>query len=169
MSDSDYRAILNRALSEFQRAVREIRENEVKVAKLRQFINAGMNMLADDERAFFRAELDALASDENIRSVGLKEAIIRILAAQPRNWFSSAEVRDHLLESGFDFTAYKANPLASVCTTLKRMNSKEVETHTIEGVLAFRWQKTPREVLREQQQRLREENRCIEGEHHRGT
>ena len=90
MSDSDYRAILNRALSEFQRAVREIRENEVKVAKLRQFINAGMNMLADDERAFFRAELDALASDENIRSVGLKEAIIRILAAQPRNWFFSA-------------------------------------------------------------------------------
>jgi hypothetical protein len=139
MNDDDYKNILDEAVAKLTAKLRQERELEAEVAKLKQFIHATVNMLPDDERAFFIAKLNELAYDEEKRSIGLKEAIIRIVSSQPKRAFTATQVRDKLLESNFDFSNYTANPLASVSTTLKRMTNREVEAMTVEDVAAYRW------------------------------
>jgi hypothetical protein len=139
MNDTDYKAVLDTSLEQLGTALQRGRELEVEIDKLKQFIYATMNMLPDEDRACFLTKLDQLAFDEDIRSVGLKEAIVRILSGQPKKWFTATHMRDALLESGFDFRNYTANPLASISTTLKRMKTNEVENATNEGVAAYRW------------------------------
>jgi hypothetical protein len=139
LRDSDYKSILDGALAKLTVAMRQKSEAEVEISKLRHFIHATMDMLSDEERAFFRVELEQFDFDEEKRSIGLKQAITRILVAQPKEWFTVTQVRDRLLESGFDFRHYIANPLSSVSTTLKRMKPEMVETTTIDHVTAYRW------------------------------
>jgi hypothetical protein len=43
------------------------------------------------------------------------------------------EIRDALKRMGFPFENYKANPLASIHTTLKRMVPAEMEVKTLKG------------------------------------
>ena len=89
-------------------------------------------MLPDEERAFFIAKLHEIDSDEETRSIGLKEAISRVLSANPLKAITATQVRDRLLESSFDFSNYTANPLASVSTTLKRMVGREATAIAVE-------------------------------------
>jgi len=46
-------------------------------------------------------------------------------------WLTPVQIRDSLKHMGFPFENYKANPLASIHTTLKRMVPGEVETKTL--------------------------------------
>ncbi len=46
-------------------------------------------------------------------------------------WLTPVEIRDALKRMGFPFENYKANPLASIHTTLKRMVPGELETKTL--------------------------------------
>jgi hypothetical protein len=48
-------------------------------------------------------------------------------------WFTPVEIRDALKRMGFPFENYKANPLASIHTTLKRMVPAEMEVKTLKG------------------------------------
>jgi hypothetical protein len=51
--------------------------------------------------------------------------------AAEKNWLTPVEIRDALKRMGFPFENYKANPLASIHTTLKRMVPAEMETKTL--------------------------------------
>ena len=54
-------------------------------------------------------------------------------------WFTPVEIRDALKRMGFPFENYKANPLASIHTTLKRMVPAEMEVKTLkDGEKAYR-------------------------------
>ena len=54
-------------------------------------------------------------------------------------WFTPVEIRDALKRMGFPFENYKANPLASIHTTLKRMVPAEMEIKTLkDGQKAYR-------------------------------
>ncbi|MBZ5491126.1 MAG: hypothetical protein LAO76_09360 [Acidobacteriia bacterium] len=54
-------------------------------------------------------------------------------------WFTPVEIRDALKRMGFPFEDYKANPLASIHTTLKRMVPAEMEVKTLkDGQKAYR-------------------------------
>jgi hypothetical protein len=54
-------------------------------------------------------------------------------------WFTPIEIRDALKRMGFPFENYKANPLASIHTTLKRMVPAEMEVKTLkDGQKAYR-------------------------------
>jgi len=54
-------------------------------------------------------------------------------------WFTPVEIRDALKRMGFPFENYKANPLASIHTTLKRMVPAEMEVKTLKsGEKAYR-------------------------------
>jgi hypothetical protein len=54
-------------------------------------------------------------------------------------WFTPVEIRDALKQMGFPFENYKANPLASIHTTLKRMVPAEMEVKTLkDGQKAYR-------------------------------
>ena len=105
-------------------------------------MQATLEMLPDAERDGFATLFREALKEKQRQEAGLTEAIRRILQEHKR-WISVSEVRDRLVESGFDFSEYKANPLASISTTLKRMKPDEVETAQFEGVAAYRWIKRP--------------------------
>jgi hypothetical protein len=48
-------------------------------------------------------------------------------------WLTPVEIRDRLKNMGFPFENYKANPLASIHTTLKRMVPGEMEVKTLKS------------------------------------
>ena len=48
-------------------------------------------------------------------------------------WLTPVQIRDRLKDMGFPFENYKANPLASIHTTLKRMVPAEMEVKTLDG------------------------------------
>jgi hypothetical protein len=59
--------------------------------------------------------------------------------AERKEWFTPVEIRDALKRMGFPFEDYKANPLASIHTTLKRMVPAEMEVKTLkDGQKAYR-------------------------------
>jgi hypothetical protein len=138
MNDTDYKAILDDALTKLGLANQRRDAAEVEIAKQKQFILATMNMLSDEERQSFRERLMKAIQRNDVRSLGLTEAIRKILETSGRKWRTVAEVRTLLSESGFDFSEYTASELASVSTTLRRMVPNEAEMTTVEGVTAYR-------------------------------
>jgi len=59
--------------------------------------------------------------------------------SEEKAWFTPVEIRDALKRMGFPFENYKANPLASIHTTLKRMVPAEMEVKTLKsGEKAYR-------------------------------
>ncbi len=59
--------------------------------------------------------------DMEAESAGLQDQIKLVLAEHAGEWMTVADVRDYANDMGFDFRQYKANPLASIKTTLKRL------------------------------------------------
>ena len=148
MNATDYKAILDDAFIKLGLAVQQRDAAEVEIAKQKQFILATMNMVSDEERQSFRERLLEINRQNDARSAGLTGAIRKILEESVRKWRTVAEVCRLLKNSGFDFTSYTANPLASISTTLRRMTPNEVEMTTVEGVTAYRLKKRPRLVER---------------------
>jgi hypothetical protein len=140
MTDQDYKAALNAAMKRFSELCDQRDRIEVEMSKLRQFIHATENMLSDEERANHLAIIAMAMERAESKEVGLTEAIRRILQAETTGaWITVAQVRDRLVNSGFDFSGYMSNPLASVSTTMKRFKPEEIETIETEGVTAYRW------------------------------
>ena len=97
-------------------------------------------MLPDADRETFIKAFDSLAEGLKAKEASLKDAALKILHdAGPEQWLTTAQVRDRLVASGFDFSFYMSNPLASVSTTLRRMKPEEVDTAETEGVAAYRF------------------------------
>ena len=138
MNDTDYKALLNDTLRKMMAVREETERLDIEAAKLRQFFFATLNMLPEDDRGTFIEILREVAEGRNIREGSLKDGIVAILREAAPEYLTVADVRDRLNESGFDFSHYTANPLASVSTTLKRMKPEEVESTSIEGVTAYR-------------------------------
>jgi hypothetical protein len=135
MSNVDFKAVLDESFNEFRQLTTQREELDVKIAKLHQFIRATANMLPDEDRVVFMANVEQLAGD----AVGLTDAIRNTLKATAPKWRTAVDVRDELLASGFDFSRYTSNPLASVHAVLKRMKSSDVESTTNEGDALYRW------------------------------
>ncbi|HET9837389.1 MAG TPA: hypothetical protein VFR84_04080 [Candidatus Angelobacter sp.] len=51
----------------------------------------------------------------------------------PEGWLTPVQIRDRLKDMGFPFENYKANPLASIHTSLKRMVPAEMEVKTLDN------------------------------------
>jgi hypothetical protein len=133
----DFRKLLDEALQKFAVLFKQRGEIDAELLKLRQFIYATTNMLPEEEKGTFQAGLAELAAQMG----GPTEAVREILkfAAQEQTYFAATEVRDHLVKSGFDFSSYNSNPLASVNTILRRFKPGEVETTQRDGAKAYRW------------------------------
>src|SRR6185503_20465481 len=59
--------------------------------------------------------------------------------SEEKDWLPPVEIRDARKRMGFPFENYKANPLASIHTTLKRMVPAEMEVKTLKsGEKAYR-------------------------------
>ncbi|HTZ75415.1 MAG TPA: hypothetical protein VMB47_15945 [Candidatus Aquilonibacter sp.] len=139
MIDMDYEAVLHNTLEKLSNARRAVETLEVEAAKLRQFFFATLNMLPEEKRANYVALLNAATADRDAQNVSLKEAIVGVLRAAQPKYLTVAQVRDRLNDVKFDFNSYASNPLASISTTLKRMQGKEATVADIDGVTAYRW------------------------------
>jgi hypothetical protein len=140
MNDVDYKSIVNDAVLKLGLAVQRRDQAEIEITKLRQLISATVNMLPEQERAAFDRQIDEVLKADKAKSSSLVQAIRAMLQATSRNkWLTVSQMRNCLVTSGFDFSDYQSEPLASVSTTMKRMKPEEVETTSIEGVTAYRW------------------------------
>ena len=92
-------------------------EAEVELSKTKQLILSIFAMLPEDQRKASQRLID----DMEAESSGLQDVIELVFSAHEGDWLSLSNVRDRLIEIGFDLRRYKANPLASISTTLKRM------------------------------------------------
>lgn len=144
MVKSDYRAVLEKAFDRAGKIYSQIEELQIEATKIRQFIMATINMLPDAERDAFLSMLEMLKEDDRTSEASLKDACLRVLRESYPRWLSATRVRDGLISSGFDFSRYTSNPLASVSTTLRRIKREEVQTADVEGVAAYRLRHRPR-------------------------
>jgi hypothetical protein len=116
-------------INERDAAVREI-------SRLSELIRATANMIPQDQLARYEPIFERI---EN-RPAGLSMAIRACFTdgSAPDSWLSPVEIRDALKRMGFPFENYKANPLASIHTTLKRMVPAEMEVKTKDGQKLYR-------------------------------
>lgn len=140
MTLPNYDQLLEGIFARMAQIMRERSDLDAETAKLTQLLHATANMLPDNQRnailekwtAFFEAQLN--------RETSLIDSVRKVVQEAGRGWLTVAQARDRLIASGFDFSGYVSNPLASVSATLIRLKDKrEVETTTIEGVAAYRW------------------------------
>jgi hypothetical protein len=148
MTSQTYLDVLNNALTQFGGLMHQRDSIEVEISKMRQFIFATVNMLSDVDRNTFFDNVKQINMQWETKENTLSDAVRDVLYGSPRNWFTVAQVRDAVVEKGFDFSNYSANPLASVSTTLRRLVPKEAESTELDGVNAFRWRNTKAAKLR---------------------
>ena len=141
MTDPQYRKILLKEIQKLRSLIQRRDDTELDIAKTRQFVRATLNMLPDDERQKMEKLLAYVDNSDNQSRAGLAEAIRGVLERSPKRWFTVAQVRDALRDSGFDFSRYTSNPLSSVSTTLKRFKSPNIESTEIDDVTAYRCKK----------------------------
>ncbi len=97
--------------------VRQRDEAEVELAKMKQLILSVFAMLPEDYQKANQQAIDDIEAE----SAGLQDAIKLVFSTHAGEYLTVSDVRDHLNDMGFDFRQYKANPLASIGTTLKRI------------------------------------------------
>ena len=136
MAPIDYKALLEQAFSDYSKLLHDRQQLDLELNQKEQFIRATMNMLPEREQAIWRSLLELMSTAENS---GLTERIRATLRTAPRNFYTATEVKKMLVEAGFNFSKYEANPLSSVHAALKRLKPEEAEMSHIDGVMAWRW------------------------------
>ena len=136
MTKPNYKAVLRMALNEYHELIEKREELDIQIAWKNQFIRATLHMLdlnEDDE-----SEFSAIEGVFETRHFGLTNAVRQTLQSS-KEWFTATQMRDALQSTGFDFDHYRANPLASIHSVMKRLKDSEAERTEIEGVMAWRW------------------------------
>lgn len=100
-------------------------ELEMELAKLRHLIIATFPLIPEDKQKMFQREIDGMDEESGL---GLLEAIKLVFSMHKEEWLTVSKVREYLEEMGFGFSHYRANPLASIGTTLKRMVPTNLES-----------------------------------------
>jgi hypothetical protein len=151
-----YMQMLLDLMDERQKWVGKRDESIRELSRLSELIRATMNMIPPEQLARYEDIFERIEQ----RPIGLSVAIRACFAdaaapgklvelakrmAQPgtphsadaaspeKLWLTPVEIRDRLKSIGFPFENYKANPLASIHTTLKRMVPGEMEVKTLKG------------------------------------
>jgi len=117
---------------------------DIEVAKLKQLIAATFPLIPEEKQQLFQAQIDAMEE----QSASLLKAVKLVFNKYKEEWITPVQVRDHLTAIGFDLTQYKANPLASIATTLRRMVPSDLESRrSADGQVLYRRSATPLERI----------------------
>src|ERR1700733_8350544 len=109
----DYKEVLDQALARHGVLLAQREDLDVEIAKQSEFIRATLNMLSEEEAREFKDRMDTAVKNRQVREASLIESIRLILQKAPRGQFLTAtQVRDRLVNSGFDFSEYLSNPLS---------------------------------------------------------
>lgn len=123
----DYYSMFSELVTRHTQLVQRRNEIDREVTKLKQLILATFPLLPEDKQALFHAEIEEMEE----QSGGLLNAIKLVFSAHKGEWLTPTQVRDYLTEMGFNLTQYRANPLASIGTTLRRMVPSHVDSKTV--------------------------------------
>jgi hypothetical protein len=137
---ADYKEQLDAIFQRFAEIVRERSNLDAEGAKLTQLMQATANMLPDKERNEVIEKWTNMFQYQLTKETSLTDSVRKVFQESGfRTRLTVAQVRDKLIGSGHDFTAYLSNPLASISTTLARLKEKgELDSDTIEGVTVYR-------------------------------
>jgi len=113
----DYKKLFTELITRLGELTRQRDAIEVEIAKLKPLIFSTFKLLPEEFQKIYWKEI-AEMEDE---SAGLQEAIKLVFSMNKGIWLTPFAVRDSLIAMGFEFKEYRANPLASIATTLKRM------------------------------------------------
>jgi len=131
----NYKQLLRDLVEERDACLRKRDEAERELSRLSELIRSTIKMLSPDERS--RCDCEILLERIDNRPPGLTTWVRRAFTAG-KEWLTPIEVRDHLKSIGFNFDKYRANPLASIHTTLRRMVPHEVECKELDGQKVYR-------------------------------
>lgn len=138
----EYRAAVIRAFEEMQELLRKREYIDTEIGKKRQYIRAAIMQLPVEEQSQFDVQYEMLTKNLRGLTEAVREAlrIARLVSNRQRGFVTATQVRDYVMDSGFDFSDYKSNPLASIHTVLmRRLKPEEMEKEVINGVMHFRW------------------------------
>lgn len=127
-------------LADRRAEISRLREDENKLVQLAMALVAVLpkkdqKSLSDKISRQLELKVDA----EN--RLSLVTAIKLALRGADGEFLTAAKLRDEVKKRGFDFTDYKSNPLASVATTVRRLQKQMplvIEVKKINGVAAYR-------------------------------
>jgi hypothetical protein len=129
---------LVKSIERFEALAEQNKRNMAEMLKLRQYMTATVALLDDDSREAWELVTDSVLKEADaVTASTLTEAIKQVLRASYPNWMAVANVRDQLIADGFDFSDYKSNELASVSTTLRRIQS-DLEVDSSEDAIRYR-------------------------------
>ena len=134
----DYLKLLRQLVKERENWIRKRDDAISEISRLSELIRSTTKMLPAQQRS----RCEALFERNDNRPAGLTIAIRLCFTAGKnrvaKEWLTPVEVRENLKRGGFNFENYKANPLASIHTTLKRMVPQEVECKIVDGQKYYR-------------------------------
>lgn len=139
MSHIDFKKLLEQSLQKYGALKISRDQLDSEMMKQMDFIRAVTHMLSDEDRKEFRDRINEAFENSRIKEAGLTESVRLVLQRARDQFLTAAQVRDHLVHSGFDFSEYSSNPLASVSTTLRRLKPEEVEAVEVRDVAAYKW------------------------------
>jgi hypothetical protein len=139
MTHIDFKKLLEQSLEKYGGLKIRRDQLDAEMMKQMEFIRALVHMLSDEDRKEFKDRINEAFENSQIKEAGLTESIRLVLQRARDQFLTATQVRDHLVQSGFDFSEYSSNPLASVSTTLRRLKPEEVEAIEVRGVAAYKW------------------------------
>lgn len=146
---TEYATIFTKHLEKYKDLQERERRVQVEKEGVMEMLKASFGMMSDDERRNFLSTMQEILEQAVKQEMGLTDAIRNLLSSNPKEWFNAPKVRDRMLESGFDFSEYISNPLASVHTVLKRFKRDEVTVRrSAVGIQEYRWIKPSLPPLR---------------------
>ena len=145
----DYVQLLRDLVEERESWARKRDDAERELSRRSELIRSTIKMLSPEQRSKCGCEI--LLERIDNRPPGLT-TVIRGAFGAGKEWLTPVEIRDYLKNMGFNFENYKANPLASIHTTLRRMVPHEVECKKLNGQKLYRlktveqWRSSIKEV-----------------------
>jgi hypothetical protein len=131
----DYVQLLRNLIEERESWARKRDDADRELSRLSEMIRSTFKMLSPDQRSQCSGNL--IDHIEHLYSPGLTN-LVRGAFFSGKEWLTPTEIRDYLKGIGVNFENYKANPLASIHTTLRRMVPGEVECKISDGKKLYR-------------------------------
>jgi hypothetical protein len=131
----DYVQLLRELMKDRESWARKRDDADREFSRLSDLIRSTVKMLSPEERD--QCVGDLIEHFDHVYSPGLTN-LVRGAFGSGKEWLTPTQIRAYLGSIGFNFEKYKANPMASIHTTLRRMVPNEVECKIVDGQKLYR-------------------------------
>jgi hypothetical protein len=136
---TDYANIFLDQLRSLEKLLEEQQRLRQRLEKHQHMIAATFDLMDEKEKSIFSEAFVKVQRSEQ----SLTEDIRFLLTKAERDYLTAGQLREQLVDCGYDFTRYRSNPLTSIYSTLHRMRA-ELEVVTLQdGSKAYRLRPAP--------------------------